>query len=282
MTVKLTILPRNQSGKNMKSNLMDFERLTDKNVNKNPIPHFCLDNFLDPDFANEVYGAFPSYEDALKVGRVFSSVNEKYKVQVTDTKCFPKPMLELHDLLASDEFVAKVGDMLNVPNLIADPALQGGGIHETNSGGHLDVHVDFNYLKQKQWHRRVNILLYFNKEWKEEYGGYFEIWDKEVKNRKGYFAPEFNRACGFATGDYSWHGVTPVTCPADMVRKSFAVYYYTKEAPEGWDGTEHSTIFKARPKEWVKGNVAMPMENAKRGTKDAIASIKAGIKSIIK
>ncbi|MEE9330968.1 MAG: hypothetical protein V3U89_01950, partial [Methylophilaceae bacterium] len=64
--------------------------------------------------------------------------------------------------------------------------------------------------------------------------------------------------------------------------KSFAVYYYTKEAPENWDGVEHSTIFKARPEEWVKGKVAMPMENAIQGTKDKIASIKSGIKSFIK
>jgi Rps23 Pro-64 3,4-dihydroxylase Tpa1-like proline 4-hydroxylase len=261
---------------------VDIKRLSEKNVNEDPFPHFCLDNFLDVDFANEIHDAFPSFESALEVGRQFAAVNEKYKVQITDAKYFPKPILELHELLASDAFVEKVGNMLNIPNLIADPEMNGGGIHETNSGGHLDVHVDFNYVKKRQWHRRVNILLYFNKKWKEEYGGYFEVWDKDVKNRKGYFAPEFNRACGFATGNYSWHGVTPVTSPADVIRKSFAVYYYTKEAPEGWDGTEHSTIFRARPDEWVKGKVEMPLENAIRSTKSAFSSIKSGIKSIIK
>lgn len=266
----------------MENNLIDTSRLSKDNVSEDPVTNFCLDNFLDADFANEVYDAFPSYEDALKVGRQFVAVNEKSKVQVTDPKHFPKPILELHELLASDDFVARVGDMLSIPNLLADPDLNGGGIHETNSGGHLDVHIDFNYVKQRQWHRRVNILLYFNKEWKEEYGGYFELWDKDVKNRQHYFAPTFNRACGFATGDTSWHGVTPITCPADMVRKSFAVYYYTKEAPEGWDGTSHSTIFKARPKEWMKGGVAMPAEEAVRNTKDKIASIKSSIKSFIK
>jgi len=230
----------------MADSLIDMERLSSENVNLDPVPNFCFDNFLTPDFANEIYDAFPSYEDALKVGRQFAAVNEKFKVQVTDSKHFPKPILELHEMLASDDFVAKVGDMLSIPNLIADPNLNGGGIHETNSGGHLDVHIDFNYVKQKQWHRRVNILLYFNKEWKEEYGGYFELWDKEVKNRKEYFAPDFNRACGFATSENSWHGVTPINCPPDMVRKSFAVYYYTKEPPAGWDGVEHSTIFKKR------------------------------------
>lgn len=262
--------------------LSDVGILSQNNVKQDPFSHFCFDQFLDPDFANEIHDAFPSYEEALEVGFQFKAVNERYKVQVTDSKKFPKPILELHELLADDAFVAKVGDMLQIPNLVADPDLQGGGIHETNSGGHLDVHIDFNYVKQKEWHRRVNILLYFNKDWKPEYGGDFEVWDKDVKNCKGRFAPEFNRACGFATGEYSWHGVTPVKCPEDRMRKSFAVYYYTKEAPEGWDGTVHSTIFKARPEEWMKGSVAMPVENAIKGTKNAIAGIKSGIKSIIK
>lgn len=266
----------------MKNKRVDIARLSKENVNEEPVPNFCLDNFLELDFANEVYDAFPSYEEALKVGRQFAAVNEKYKVQITDSKHFPKPILELHELLASDDFVAKVGDMLNMPNLIADPDLNGGGIHETNSGGHLDVHIDFNYVKEKQWHRRVNILLYFNKQWKEEYGGYFELWDEDIKNRQHHFAPTFNRACGFATGETSWHGVTPITCPSDMMRKSFAVYYYTKEAPEGWDGTQHSTIFKARPKEWVKGKVSMPMEDVIRNARGKVSSIASSIKSIIK
>lgn len=262
--------------------LSDVNSLIKENVNQDPYAHFSFENFLHPDFANEIHDAFPSYEEALKSGRQFAAVNEKYKTQVTDSSKFPKPILELHELLASEQFVAKVGDMLSIPNLLADPDLNGGGIHATNSGGHLDVHVDFNVVKKNAWHRRVNILIYFNKDWKDEYGGNFEIWDKDVKNCKGSYSPIFNRACGFATGNHSWHGVTPVTCPSDRMRKSFAVYYYTKEAPEGWDGTEHSTIFKARPDEWMKGNVAMPVENVMRNTKSKIASIKSGIKSIIK
>jgi Rps23 Pro-64 3,4-dihydroxylase Tpa1-like proline 4-hydroxylase len=172
--------------------------------------------------------------------------------------------------------------MVGIPNLLADPELVGGGIHETNSGGHLDVHVDFNFIPEKQLYRRVNILFYFNKDWKEEYGGYLDVWDKEVKERHGYFSPAFNRACGFATGKYSWHGVTPVTCPPEMMRRSFAVYYYTKEVPADWEGTAHSTIFKARPDEWMKGHVKMPVENILRGTRQTVRSIKSGIKSALK
>lgn len=261
--------------------LIHTEKLTHENVSREPFPHFCIDDFLAPAFAEEVYDAFPSYQEAKNLGREFHAVNEKRKIQITDSRKFPKPILELHHLLASQPFVEKVGAMMGIDKLLADPELEGGGIHETNTGGHLDVHVDFNFIPEKEWHRRVNILIYFNKDWKEEYGGYLDIWDKEVKNRCGYFAPQFNRACGFETGTTSWHGVLPVTCPPDNMRRSFAVYYYTKEAPAGWDGSKHSTVFRARPTEWVKGAVAMPAEAALRGVKDGVRNLKQGVKSLI-
>jgi Rps23 Pro-64 3,4-dihydroxylase Tpa1-like proline 4-hydroxylase len=262
--------------------VVNLDKINTNNVIQQPFPHFCIDDLLDEDFANEIYQAFPTYQEALALGHEFAAVNEKRKIQITESKKFPAPILELHKILASREFISRVENMMGIPNLLADPDLTGGGIHETNSGGHLDVHVDFNYIPEKKWHRRVNILIYFNKNWKEEYGGYLDIWDQEVKTRHGYFAPKFNRACGFATSEISWHGVMPVTCPINMMRRSFAVYCYTKEAPAEWDGNEHSTIFKARPDEWLKGNVAMPIELAVRDAKEVVNSIKQGIKGLLK
>jgi len=243
-------------------------------------PHFCIDNFLEEAFASQVLEAFPSYSEAEKLGRTFSAVNEKRKIQITDSRLFPASIYKLHEILASPEFVGAVSEIMGIKNLLPTRILSGGGIHETNSGGHLDVHVDFNYNAELALHRRVNILIYFNRDWPEDYGGYLDLWDKDVKNCIGQFAPIFNRAVGFETSDISWHGVHPVTCPAGALRKSFAVYYYTKEAPDGWDGVEHSTIFKARPTEYWKGTVAMPAENLARAAQKSIRS-EAGIKKKI-
>jgi len=244
-----------------------------------PFPHFCIDNFLKEEFAEEVYQSFPKFQEAQKLGKEFSAVNEKRKVQITDSEKFPPAIKKLHDLLASKEYVAMWADLTGIPNLLADAALIGGGIHETNTGGHLDVHVDFNYVADKQYHRRLNILIYFNKDWKEEYGGYLDIWDKDVKKCYGYFEPKFNRACGFITSEISYHGVTPLTCPPDVLRKSFATYYYTKESPDNWDGKAHSTVFKARPDEWAKGSILMPYEKAMRQVKKSYRNFKNLIKS---
>ena len=263
-------------------NELDFNVLKTKCQKAPSFPHFCLDNFLEESFANEVHDSFPSYSEAEKLGQSFSAVNEKKKIQITDSTKFPPAIYKLHEHLASKDFVDKVSELIGIKNLIADPSMMGGGIHETNSGGHLDVHVDFNYNEELELHRRVNILIYFNKDWHEDYGGYLDLWDKDVKNCLGSYAPIFNRAAGFTTNEISWHGVTPITCPADRLRKSFAVYYYTKEAPEGWDGVVHSTIFKARPSEYFKGGIAMPAEEFVRATKGLLAAVKQVVKNIIR
>ena len=67
--------------------------------------------------------------------------------------------------------------------------------------------------------------------------------------------------------------------PEDRTRKSFAAYYYTKEAPTGWDGQVHSTIFKARPDEVLKGNIMMPLEKARRRFQEAFSGLKKKIRS---
>ena len=263
-------------------NFISKKEFKDKLLKTEPFPYFCIDNFLDEDFANEVHDAFPAYQEAQKLGKEFSAVNEKRKIQITDSSKFPPAIKKLSDLLASEEYLQMWSELTGIPNLMADAKLTGGGIHETNSGGHLDVHVDFNYNKEKQAFRRLNILIYFNKDWKEEYGGYLDVWDKEVKQCFGSFEPKFNRACGFLTSEISFHGVTPITCPLGIMRKSFATYYYTKDMPEWWEGEKHSTVFRARPDEWVKGHLLMPVESLVRVEKKAFKRVKEIIKNWFK
>ena len=258
-------------------NPIDAVQLKQKIRAATPVPNFCIDNFLDPDFAEAVSAAYPSYGEALKVGRSFEAVNEKGKVQMTDASTFAEPIAELNRALASPEFLGLLSDVFDMPNLVPDEALIGGGIHQTGPRGHLDVHVDFNYIADRQLHRRLNILIYFNKDWKPEYGGNIELWDADVKVCHQSFSPIFNRCVVFETNNISYHGVTAVKCPEGLARKSFAAYYYTREAPPHWTGEAYSTIFKARPDEVLKGNVMMPLERVTRKMSNAIRDIKRKI-----
>lgn len=243
-----------------------------------PFPHFCIDGFLDPAFAEECRAAFPTYEHAAEMGREFAAVNERRKVQVTDSSRFPPPLKRLHEELRSSGWLQTLGHVMSIPHLLADPELVGGGIHETGPRGYLDVHVDFNYIEDRGLHRRLNILIYFNKDWHPQWGGNLELWDSEVSVCHQSFSPIFNRCVVFETTDVSYHGVTAVTCPPDQVRRSFAGYYYTRDAPPHWTGESHSTIFRARPQERFKGTVLMPLEKARWAARDAYYALKARIR----
>jgi Rps23 Pro-64 3,4-dihydroxylase Tpa1-like proline 4-hydroxylase len=217
-----------------------------------PFPHVLIDDFLDADFAREVLHSWPSYAEAAKIGKEFRSINERNKVQVTDSAQFPPALRELNEALASPTFMETASSIFGIPNLLPDAELVGGGLHQTDPRGRLDVHVDFNYLEARKLHRRLNILLYFNEGWLPEWGGQLELWNRDVSRRVRSFDPIFNRCVIFETSEISYHGVTGVTCPEGTVRRSFAGYYYTEAAPAHWTGESHSTMFKARPEESVK------------------------------
>jgi hypothetical protein len=246
-----------------------------------PFPFFMLDDFLESAFAHEVATAFPTFADAERLGYKFSFVNERNKIQITDSSAFPAPILRLHDELASPEFLDLLSDVMEIPNLIADPRLAGGGIHETGPHGHLDVHVDFNYVEERELFRRLNILVYFNRAWQPDWGGRIELWDSRVRKCWHSIEPKFNRCVVFATSEISYHGVTAVTCPSNETRKSFAAYYYTKEAPPNWDGVAHSTLFRARPDEHFKRYYSMPAESVRRRVGRAWASAKRAAKRLL-
>jgi Rps23 Pro-64 3,4-dihydroxylase Tpa1-like proline 4-hydroxylase len=117
--------------------------------------------------------------------------------------------------------------LTGVPRLIADTRLFGGGLHQTVNGGKLSIHVDFNIEPHTKLRRRLNFLIYLNKDWQDEWEGHLELWDVNKTKCVKRIAPEFNRAVIFNTNGSSWHGhPTPLKTPEHITRKSLALYYY--------------------------------------------------------
>ena len=54
--------------------------------------------------------------------------------------------------------------LTGIEGLIPDPYFVGGGLHQIESGGKLDIHVDFNRLEKTNLDRRLNLLIYLNKD----------------------------------------------------------------------------------------------------------------------
>jgi Rps23 Pro-64 3,4-dihydroxylase Tpa1-like proline 4-hydroxylase len=262
-------------------NPLNLESLKQQWSSAKPFPHIVIENFLDRSAVEAAAGAYPTFDQALKQGFAFNAVNEQKKVQVTESEKFPEAVRKVSEALASQEFLSQLEVVTGIPRLLADDKLSGGGMHLTGSGGRLDVHVDFNILEGHNYHRRLNILVYLNPTWKEEWGGQIELWDRDVKTCHLSCAPALNRCLIFETSEISFHGVRPITAPADMVRQSFAAYYYTREAPAHWDGKAHSTIFRARPDEKLRQYISMPAEKLSRELIEKLRRTKKTVKNLI-
>jgi hypothetical protein len=209
-----------------------------------PYPHVHLTEFLDPEIAAEMATEFPGL--ATDAWTRYKHPNEN-KVGLAKRSLFPEGLGEVVDELNSPAFVRWLSKLTGIPNLVSDDMLEGGGLHQSGVGGFLNVHTDFsNHHYHKHWRRRVNLIIYLNEGWQEEWGGAIELWDREVKRCVVKIPPLFNHALICRTDEISYHGFPdPVRCPESESRKSLALYYYTVESGDG--EKVRSTNYRHRP-----------------------------------
>jgi len=213
-----------------------------------PYPHLVIDGLFDDWILEAVLAEFPSPRDK---NWIVHDIPQEIKLQSKserDILLFTRHFLYV---LNSASFLEFLERLTGIDNLIGDPRFEGGGLHQIVSGGKLAIHADFNKHSCFTLDRRLNMLIYLNKNWNEEYGGHFELWDRDMSRMVSKVAPLFNRVVIFTTSENSYHGhPDPLACPPDVTRKSLALYYYTNggvrdEEPSG----QHSTLFRARPGE---------------------------------
>ncbi len=218
-----------------------------------PYPHIALENFLDEEVAQQCVAEFPKPGDVSWIH--YKHFNEN-KLGKSNRKEFPTTIGRVIDEFNSPEFAAFVSKLTGIPGLMADPSLEGGGMHQTEPGGFLNMHADFTmHHHQKNWRRRVNMILYLNPGWEKSWGGELELWDKEMKKCVTKCPPIFNHAVFFNTTELSFHGYPdPIKFPAGTTRRSLALYYYTIEDDPNY--VAKSTNYKPRPGE-SKGRAFM-------------------------
>jgi Rps23 Pro-64 3,4-dihydroxylase Tpa1-like proline 4-hydroxylase len=216
-----------------------------------PFPHIYFDNFLPVEAAEAALRDFPQPKQLN--WNAFAGQNEK-KLAFDLAEKLPDSIRDVLYFLNSRPMVEFLEVLTGIDGVIPDPYFVGGGLHQIERGGHLEVHADFNHHKKLNLDRRLNVLVYMNKDWKEEYGGHFELWNHDMTAAEKKILPLFNRCAIFSTTDFSYHGhPTPLACPPDRSRKSMATYYYSNGRPEEEKSDSHSTLFKARP-----GDVKLP------------------------
>ena len=74
-----------------------------------------------------------------------------------------------------------------------------------------------------------NAFVYLNPHWRDEYNGHLELWDRNMTGCVQRLMPSFGRFVAFSSTDFSYHGhPAPLTPPDGRMRRSVAMYYYTK------------------------------------------------------
>jgi hypothetical protein len=209
-----------------------------------PFPHVVFDDFFDPRLLELVLEEFP------KPGEIrwqsFDNAQEIKLASSREGSFGPATRLLMYHL-NSMTFLEFLSSVTGIDNLIPDPGFEGGGLHQIVRGGKLGVHADFNKHRDFGLDRRLNLLLYLNKDWREEYDGQLQLWNRDMSRCEAKVLPIFNRVMVFGTTDFTYHGhPDPLQCPEGMTRKSLALYYFSNGRPAEEVTGEHSTIFLPR------------------------------------
>jgi hypothetical protein len=216
-----------------------------------PFRFAVIDNFLPLGDYQAASDCFPGPGSPMWLQ--YRSGRENKKLQSQNFDAVAPPLANVLAMLNNKVFVEWLGEITGIEGLIADPEYHGGGLHQTLPGGHLGMHIDYNRHATHEWHRRLNVIMYFNDEWNDAWGGLLEFWNNTMTERAHAISPLGNRLVVFETTEVSWHGhPDPLTPPATITRKSIAAYYYTLNRPRDQVAPKHNTVFQPRPGEDFK------------------------------
>src|SRR6185369_8324966 len=164
-------------------------RLASQYQSAHPFPHIVIDDFLDADVLRRVLEGYPTTEGR----KFFDRDQERLKFQFRPQESSSGLVRNIFAELNSQAFLGFLEEMTGISGLLSDPYFEGGGLHETKRGGHLGVHADFNVHDQLKVERRLNLLVYLNEDWPDEYGGQLELWKKDMSECAVRVAPVFGR-----------------------------------------------------------------------------------------
>lgn len=219
-----------------------------------PFPHVVIDDFISCDVLQLLVRDLPGAGQPMlrkpRTSRLADGrIAQLNKRSYTDREVGPAVRQMIWEL-NSGIFISWLEALTGIPGLLPDPMLNGAGVHITDPGGLLRIHADYNKHPRYGLDRRINLLLYLNEGWCDEYGGHLELWNDRMTECVVKVAPIASRCVIFNTTSDSFHGHPhPLRCPKGMSRKSIALYYYTNGRPEQERRDRHATLWQYLPSE---------------------------------
>lgn len=227
-------------------NWINNSHLKEKYQNALPISHVIIPNFLNTEFAEKIYNEFPDKPDHTW-HKYYNPIEVKYaNDRINDME---EHIRSLFYYLSTDKMIQIFSEISGI-SLQYDPYLHGAGLHMHPRNGRLGLHLDYEKHPITGKERRMNIILYLSKDWKDEYNGATELWDKNVSQCVVSSPVRFNTAIVFQTNDISYHGLPEkIVCPENIYRKTLAYYYVSelesKSSEHKFGATENGYRLKA-------------------------------------
>lgn len=222
------------------------ELLTADYCNAQPFPHIVMDSILPDALIKEMLLNFPV--DSIGSDKIFDigyGGHHKRQVMPEDCNAFNRGLFHFFNSRPVLQFLE---GLTGIKGLLPDPYFEGGGFHETSRGGKLGIHADFRVNERLHVQRRLNLLIYLNPTWNDEWHGQLELWDREMKACVERVSPILNRCVVFNTDSDTWHGhPDELATPEGITRRSMALYYYTASKEIYGEVPTMSTLYKARP-----------------------------------
>jgi Rps23 Pro-64 3,4-dihydroxylase Tpa1-like proline 4-hydroxylase len=237
------------------------ERLAAEFQNGFPYKHIVLDNFLLDNVAEGLYSHFPSLD---QLSKHYKGMNEQ-KSEGSNFEDFDPVFSQVRQQVMTPEFGEWMAKITGIPGVFVTDDKLGTGLHQGGDGSFLDIHVDFSIHHGKNVHRRLNMLIYLNKDWKEAYGGGMEMWNADMTKMEKIVLPVLNRCLIFETNQISYHGYSAIHVPPGITRKSFYTYFYTPISEEN-KVKYHDTIFKPKPQDSTAKKISTNLKETAKNT----------------
>ena len=150
-----------------------------------PFPHIAIDGIFPESILKKVIQEHPEsiLENNCIPGSIcFNEAIQNKKSGIDSEERMGMYTRILFSFLKSSIFTTFLQDISGIGGIVPDPHFRGSGLHFTATGGSLDIHADFNQYDAYNLDRRVNMFIYLNDDWPEEYGGHLELWGKDMKS----------------------------------------------------------------------------------------------------
>lgn len=209
--------------------------------NNSPYPHIQIDNLFSETLLEQLLVEVENMESLYILDKLVegNSPRQYKKIGLNDQETLPVATQFFLNFLNSYLVLKLMQDISGIEALLPDPYLAGAGVHQTLAGGLLKTHLDRPTNPYTQLDRRLNILVYLNKDWSENNAGQLLLYKSPNEHPKVRITPVFNRTVIFETNECSFHGHPEPTKPNNgETRKSIAVYYYTNGRDEKVDRTK--------------------------------------------